>query len=406
MDSMSNDVISDKFGRSEDEHFATKAIHEGQDPAQWTHRAVVPPICPATTFQQFAPAKDAGFVYGRSGNPTRNCLETCLAALEGGKYALSFASGLATTLSITHLLSSGDHVICFDDVYGGTNRYFRTCASKMGVEVSFVDATDPVNVKKAFRNNTKIVWMETPTNPTMKLVDIRAVSEIVREHPGALMVVDNTFMSSYFQRPLSLGADIVMHSLTKYMNGHSDVVMGAIMTNRSDIWERLAYLQNSLGCIPSPFDCFMVNRGLKTLHVRMEKHMQNGLAVARFLEAHPHVDKVLHPGLPSHPQHELAVRQCTGFSGMVSFYIKGGLQEAEEFISNLKLFTLAESLGCVESLVEIPSVMTHASLPKEHRELLGISDNLIRLSVGLESTNDLLQDIEQALKKAEELNKK
>ncbi|XP_013782675.1 cystathionine gamma-lyase-like [Limulus polyphemus] len=405
MSSKSNEVMSDKFGYSEDEHFATKAIHEGQDPAQWTHRAVVPPICAASTFQQFSPAKHAGFEYGRSGNPTRNCLEKCLAALEDGKYALSFASGLAATLSITHLLSSGDHVICFDDVYGGTNRYFRTCANKMGVEISFVDARDPVNVKDAFRNNTKMVWMETPTNPTMKLVDIRAVSEVVKKHSGAFMVVDNTFMSSYFQRPLSLGADIVMHSLTKYMNGHSDVLMGAIMTNRTDIWEKLAYLQNSLGSIPSPFDCFLVNRGLKTLHVRMEKHMENGLAVARFLESHPLVDKVLHPGLPSHPQHELAVRQCTGFSGMVSFYIKGGLQQAEEFIKNLKLFTLAESLGCIESLVEIPSLMTHASLPKEHREKLEISDNLIRLSVGLESTKDLLQDINQALNKAGEIGK-
>lgn len=377
--------------------FATEAIHAGQDPAKWTHRAVIPPISLSTTFQQFAPAEHAGFEYSRSGNPTRNCLEESLAALEGAKYALCFASGLATTMSLTHLLKSGDHVVCFDDLYGGTNRYFRTCASKMGIEVSFVDMREIDNIRKAIQKNTKMIWIETPTNPTMKLVDIQAAANLSKEYPGIISVVDNTFMSSYFQQPLKLGADIVMHSLTKYMNGHADVVMGAIALNDEEIYKQMKYLQNSLGTVPSPFDSFLVNRGLKTLHVRMERHMENGLAVAKFLENHKTVEKVIFPGLESHPQHELAKRQCSGYSGMVSFYLKGGLNEARKFIKQLKVFTLAESLGSIESLVEIPSLMTHASVPLDQRKKLGISDNLIRLSVGLESIKDIIEDLDKAL---------
>lgn len=384
--------------------FGTKAVHAGQDPRQWTHRPVIPPISMATTFMQTAPAEHAGYEYSRSGNPTRNCLEKCIAALEGAKYSLCFASGLATTLNLTYLLKSGDSIICFDDVYGGTNRYFRVCAENMGVKTIFVDARNPENVRKAIKSNTKMLWMETPTNPTMKIVDIKAIADIAKNSSSSpILVVDNTFMSSYFQRPLQLGADIVMHSLTKYMNGHSDVVMGAIATNNEDLYKRLLYLQNALGAVPSPFDCFLVNRGLKTLHVRMERHMENGLAVARFLEKHPMVEKVLHPGLPSHPQHELAKKQCSGFSGMVSFYVKGGREEAQTFIKNLKYVTLAESLGCIESLVEIPSLMTHQSVPEEQREKLGITENLIRMSVGLEAKEDILNDLNQALKCIEKL---
>ncbi|XP_067126848.1 cystathionine gamma-lyase [Centruroides vittatus] len=388
-------------------HFATKALHAGQEPEQWTHRAVVPPISMSTTFKQTAPAQHAGYEYSRSGNPTRNCLEKCIAALEDAKYGICFASGLATTLNLTYLLKSGDSILCFDDVYGGTNRYFRVCAENMGLKTIFVDARNPENVKNALRPNTKMIWMETPTNPTMKLVDIKAIADIAKNAASSpILVVDNTFMSSYFQRPLQLGADIVMHSLTKYMNGHSDVVMGAIATNNEELYTRLLFLQNALGAVPSPFDCFLVNRGLKTLPIRMERHMENGLAVGRFLEKHPMVEKVLHPGLPSHGQHELAKRQCSGFSGMVSFYIKGGLEEAQTFVKSLKCFTLAESLGCVESLVEIPSLMTHQSVPEEQRKEIGITDNLIRLSVGIEAKEDILDDLNQALKCAEKLGQR
>jgi cystathionine gamma-lyase len=377
--------------------FSTRAIHAGQDPEKWKSRAVVPPISMSTTFQQFAPAEHAGYEYSRSGNPTRQCLEESIASLENAKYALCFASGLAATMSITHLLKAGDHVICFDDLYGGTNRYFRTCASKMGIETTFTDMRDIENIKKAIQPNTKLIWIETPTNPIMKMVDIAAVSELLKSRRDIISVVDNTFMSSYFQSPLNLGADIVMHSLTKYMNGHSDVVMGALATSNEEIYEKMKYYQNSLGTVPSPFDCFLVNRGLKTLHLRMERHAHNALKVAEFLEAHLSVEKVVYPGLKSYPQYELAKRQCSGFSGMVSFYIKGGLAEAQKFIVSLKIFTLAESLGAIESLAELPSLMTHASVPVEQRVTLGISDNLVRLSVGVEDIADLLQDLKQAL---------
>lgn len=383
------------------EHFATDALHAGQEPEQWKCKAVVPMISMSTTFKQEGPGQHCGYEYSRSGNPTRTCLEKCIAALEGAKHGMVFASGLATTTAITHLLKQGDHIVSMNDLYGGTNRYFKKVASRMGIETTFVDCTVPKNVATAIKPNTKMVWMETPTNPTMQLVDIEAVVNVVRAtNQDILVVVDNTFMSSFFQRPLSLGADIVMHSLTKYMNGHSDSVMGALATNSDKHSQELRFLQNAFGPIPSPFDCFLVNRGLKTLHVRMKEHMRNGLAVAKFLESHQCVERVIHPGLPSHPQHELAKRQMRGFSGMVSFYIKGGLDQASTFLKNLKVFTLAESLGGFESLAELPSVMTHASVPIEERDQLGISDNLIRLSVGIEDEADLLADLDQALKAA------
>lgn len=381
-------------------HFGTNAIHAGQEPEQWNSHAVVPPISMATTFKQKSPAEPHQFEYSRSGNPTRQCLEECIASLEHAKYAFTYASGLAATHNLTHLLSPGDHVITFDDLYGGTNRLFRQCLIPRGFEVSFIDLTDHKKLKAAIKSNTKLVWLETPSNPTMKVVDIKAVCKAVRKRCSAIVAVDNTFMSAYFQKPLLLGADVSMHSLTKYMNGHSDVVMGALCLNDDKMAERLRYFQNAAGAVPSPFDCFLVNRGLKTLHVRMDRHMENGLKVAQFLEAHPLVLKVIHPGLPSHPQHEIAKHQCSGFSGMVTFRIKGGLKEAKAFLNNLKIFTLAESLGSIESLAELPVVMTHASVPEEQRRMLGITDNLVRLSVGIEHCDDLIQDIDQALKKS------
>ncbi|XP_021563047.1 cystathionine gamma-lyase [Carlito syrichta] len=369
------------------QHFATQAIHEGQEPEQWSSRAVVPPI-------------SLGFEYSRSGNPTRNCLEKAVAALDGAKYSMAFASGLAATVTISHLLKAGDQIICMDDVYGGTNRYFREVASKIGLKISFVDCSKSKLLEAAITPATKLVWIETPTNPKLKIIDIEACAQAVHKHGDIILVVDNTFMSAYFQRPLALGADICMHSATKYMNGHSDVVMGLVSVNSESLHNKLRFLQNSLGAVPSPLDCFLCNRGLKTLQVRMEKHFKNGMAVAQFLESNPWVEKVIYPGLPSHPQHELAKRQCTGCTGMISFYIKGTLQHAETFLKNLKLFTLAESLGGFESLAELPAIMTHASVPKNERDILGISDTLIRLSVGLEDEKDLLEDLDQALKAA------
>ncbi|XP_077980971.1 cystathionine gamma-lyase-like [Glandiceps talaboti] len=381
-------------------HFATQALHTGQEPEKWNSRAVVPPISMSTTFKQAGPGQHAGFEYGRSGNPTRNAFEECIAAVEGGKYGLAYGSGLAAGLNVTHLLNSGDHIVSMDDVYGGTNRYFQKCVAKLGIQTSFVDCRNPENVKAAIKPNTKMIWIETPTNPTMKICDIQAVSDIAHQCKDVFVVVDNTFATPYFQRPLELGADISVNSVTKYINGHSDCIMGVAVTNREDLHERLRFLQNALGAVPSPFDCFLANRGLKTLHVRMREHQRNAFAVARFLEKNPKVLEVIFPGLPSHPQYELANRQMKGHSGMITFRIKGGLQEAQTFLKTVKMFTLAESLGGFESLCEHPAIMTHASVPEAEREVLGISDNLIRLSVGIEDTEDLIEDIDTALNAA------
>ncbi|XP_058793120.1 cystathionine gamma-lyase [Phymastichus coffea] len=379
-----------------EEGFATKAIHVGQDPDQWGHGAVVPPITLSTTFKQDAPAQHRGYEYGRSGNPSRNCLEVCLAALENGKYGFVFSSGLGTTTIVMSLLESGDHIICGDDTYGGTNRYFQRILPKNKIDVTFIDACYTENFINAIRPNTKLVWIESPTNPLLKLADIKAICDLLKHiRPDIYVVVDNTFVTCYFQKPLDLGADISMYSLTKYMNGHSDVIMGAVITKRDDIAEKLRFNQNAMGIIPSPFDCMLVNRSLKTLELRMQQHMKNGLAVARFLEAHPLVTKVIHPFLPSHPQYELAKKQMTGYSGMVSFYHGG---DSSKFFKALRIFTLAESLGGYESLAELPSVMTHASVPDAERAMLGITDQLIRLSVGLETEQDLIADLDHALK--------
>uniref|UniRef100_A0A0B8RS11 Cystathionine gamma-lyase n=1 Tax=Philothamnus irregularis TaxID=1899461 RepID=A0A0B8RS11_9SAUR len=381
-------------------HFATQAIHVGQEPEQWSSLAVVPPISLATTFKQRAPGQHSGFEYSRCGNPTRDCLEKAVAALDGGKHCLAYASGLAATVNIAHLLKAGDTVICTDDVYGGTNRYFRRIATDMGLKAVFVDCTKLECLEAAITPETKLVWIETPTNPMLKVVDIQGCANIVHKHKGVILVVDNTFMSAYFQRPLSLGADICMYSATKYMNGHSDVVMGLVSLNSNELHEKLRFLQYSIGAIPSPFDCYLCNRGLKTLPIRMKQHFRNAMAVAQYLESDPRVEKVIFPGLQSHPQYDLMQRQCTGCPGMISFYIKGNLENASRFLKNLKLFTLAESLGGYESLAEHPAIMTHASVPKEDREVLGISDTLIRISIGLEDSEDLLEDLDQALKAA------
>lgn len=392
-------AVGDDGFRAQPKGFATKAIHVAQDPEQWNSMAVVPPISMSTTFKQHGPAQHAGFEYGRSGNPTRDVLERCLASLDNGKYGLTFSSGLGVTTTIITMLKAGDHVVAGDDLYGGTNRLLRQVAMKMGIDVEFVDTTDLKKVEAAVKPNTKLFWLETPTNPLLKVSDIEAVCKIAHKFPGVVVVVDNTFLSAYLQRPLDLGADVVMYSLTKYMNGHSDVIMGAAIMNDEALYERLKFLQNAAGIVPSPFDCYLVNRSLKTLSLRMERHKSNALAVAKYLEAHPKVERVLHPGLPSHPQHELAKKQTYGHSGIMSFYLKGGLDESSAFLKALQVFTLAESLGGYESLAELPSVMTHASVPAEQRAALGITDGLVRISVGLEDVEDLIVDLKQALEK-------
>ncbi|CAH0405264.1 unnamed protein product [Chilo suppressalis] len=376
--------------------FATTAIHAGQEPEKWSSAAVVPPIVTSTTFKQPAPAEHTGFEYGRSGNPSRNTLEECLAALDGGKYGLTFASGLATTTTLVALLNSGDHVLSSDDVYGGTNRLFRQVTERQGIETSFTDFTKIDKVAEAIKPNTKMIWLETPTNPLLKVVDIEAVVKVAKSRGNILVVVDNTFLTSYLQRPLDFGADVVMYSLTKYMNGHSDVIMGAAIVKNQELNDKLRFLQNAMGAVPSPFDCYLVNRSLKTLALRMERHRESSLVIAKWLEKHPKVTEVMHPGLPSHPQHEIAKKQTSGHSGVFSFNHSGGLKESRKFLSSLKIFTLAESLGGYESLAELPSVMTHASVPAPQRAELGITDSLIRLSVGLEDVEDLIEDISQA----------
>jgi cystathionine gamma-lyase len=320
-----------------------------------------------------------------------------LASLEGADYALAFSSGLATTDAILHTLQVGDHVISSDDVYGGTFRIFDKIYKKHGLDFTFADLTDTRQLEKAITPKTKLLWLETPTNPMLKIVDIQALCAIAKSK-GIITVVDNTFMSPYFQQPLSLGADIVVHSVTKYMNGHSDVVGGALMTQRQDLYQSLKFIQNAVGAVPAPQDCFLVMRGLKTLHVRMKQHAENAIKIARFLESHPKIEKVIYPGLESHPGHALAKKQMSGFGGMITFFLKGGLPEARHFLENVKLFALAESLGGVESLIEHPAIMTHASIPAETRKTLGIHDNLIRVSCGIEDVEDLIHDLNQALK--------
>lgn len=375
--------------------FGTLAIHAGQEPDPQTG-AVMTPIYQTSTYAQESPGKHRGYEYSRTDNPTRTAYQACVAALEGAQYALAFSSGLATTDAIMHTLKPGDHVLCCDDVYGGSFRIFDKVFKRMGIEFSYVDLSDLKKTEAAFQPNTRLLWMESPTNPMLKILDIAALTALARKK-GVISVVDNTFMSSYFQKPLSLGADIVVHSVTKYMNGHSDVVGGVLATSNTKLYEELKFLQNAIGAVPAPMDCFLVMRGLKTLHVRMERHAVNAMTIARYLEKHPKVSRVIYPGLESHPQHAIAKKQMSGFGGMITFFIKGGLDEARSFLEKVKLFTLAESLGGVESLIEHPAIMTHASIPAETRKELGIHDNLIRISVGIEDFADLVGDLERAL---------
>lgn len=377
--------------------FATRSIHAGQFPDPSTG-AIMTPVYLTSTYVQESPGKHKGWEYSRTHNPTRKTFENCLADLEGGTYGFAFASGCAATTTVMHILKSGDHIIAGDDMYGGTFRILDKVMRLCGVEISFVDLTNPDNFTKAVKANTKMVWLETPTNPTLKLVDIRKVSAEAHKH-NIIVAVDNTFMSPYFQRPLSLGADIVVHSVTKYIGGHSDIVGGAVITSRADIAERLQFLSNTMGAIQAPFDAFMCLRSLKTLPLRMRAHEANAMAVAKFLESHPKVERVIYPGLSSHPQHHIAREQMLGMGGMITFYIKGGLKEARSFLENVQVFSLAESLGGVESLVEHPAIMTHASVPAENRKALGIDDTLIRLSVGIEDLEDLLSDLKCAFDK-------
>ncbi len=377
----------------EHEGFGTRAIHAGQPPDASTG-AVMVPIYQTSTYAQKSPGQHTGYEYSRTDNPTRTAYQACVASLEGAQHALAFSSGLAATDCLLHTLKSGDHVLASDDMYGGTFRLFSKVYEQLGITFTYVDMTDLKATAAAFLPTTRLLWLETPTNPMLKLVDIRALSALAKKH-GALTAVDNTFMSPYFQKPIELGADIAAHSVTKYMNGHSDVVGGVLAINDKALYERLKFFQNAVGAVPAPMDCFLVLRGLKTLHVRMERHAANAMAIARYLEKHPKIEKVLYPGLESHPQHALAKSQMSGFGGMITFFIKGGLTESKRFLESVRLITLAESLGGVESLIEHPAIMTHASVPPETRKKLGIQDNLIRISVGIEDLEDLRRDLDR-----------
>jgi cystathionine gamma-synthase/cystathionine gamma-lyase len=373
----------------------TLAIHAGQEPDP-SSGAVMTPIVLASTFAQDGPGRHKGYEYSRSGNPTRRALEACIAALEGADHGLAFSSGSGATATLLHLLQPGDHIVSGDDVYGGTFRLFDKVMRPLGVEASFVDMTEPANIEKALRPKTRMIWLETPSNPLLKVFDMKAVVDIGKS-AGALVVVDNTFATPVLQRPLSLGATAVVHSTTKYMNGHSDVVGGAVVTSDAALAERLRFLQNAVGAVPSPFDCYLVLRGLKTLPLRMRQHVRTAQSLATQLARHPAVRRVHYPGLPDHPGFALASRQMQGPGGMISFEIDGAFEQADAFLRKLTIFACAESLGGVESLAEHPASMTHASIPRHLREAVGISEGLVRLSVGLEQEDDLWADLETAL---------
>ena len=375
--------------------FSTKAIHAGQEPDP-TSGAIMTPIYQTSTYAQTGIGEHKGFEYARTANPTRSALEACIAALENGTHGLSFASGMAAESTVLSLLSAGDTMISCDDLYGGSYRIFERIMRRYNVETSYVTAGNVEDYEKAIRPNTKLIWLETPTNPLLRLVDIRAVAEVAHRH-NLLLVVDNTFSSPYFQQPLELGADIVLHSTTKYINGHSDVIGGAVVTSNEEVYEALKFQQNAAGAVPGPFDVWLTMRGIKTLAVRMRQHEENAFSVARFLMEHKRVEKVYYPGLPSHPDHELAKRQMSGFGGMVSFQFKGTFADVEQVVRRFKVFTFAESLGGVESLACHPATMTHGSIPKDIREAPRLGDTLLRLSVGIEDIEDILSDLEQAL---------
>lgn len=379
-----------------DKKMATKVIHAGAHPDPSTG-AIMTPIYQTSTFVQEAPGKNKGFEYARSQNPTRFALEEALAIIENGKYALAFSSGVAATDAVIKLLEPGDEVIAANDMYGGTYRLFTKVFAKFGIEFKYVDTTNPENVSNAVSSKTKLIWIETPTNPLMNITDIHAISKIARK-AGALLCVDNTFASPYFQNPLNFGADIVMHSATKYLGGHSDVIQGALIMNDDQLREKLYFIQKSCGAVPGPMDCFLVLRGIKTLHVRMRQHNENGYMIAQFLRKHPKVGKVYWAGFADHPNHDVAKLQMRGYGGMMSFtLVEDTFEAAKKVLTSTKLFSLAESLGGVESLINHPASMTHASIPREERIKNGLSDGLIRLSVGIEDADDLIEDLKQAI---------
>ena len=379
--------------------FGTRAIHAGQEPDPTTG-AIMTPIYQTSTYVQPSPGVHKGFEYSRTQNPTRFAYERCVADLESGIRGFAFASGLAATSTLLDLLDSGSHILASDDLYGGTYRLFeRVRRRSAGLDFTFTDLSDPAALAKALKPNTKMIWVETPSNPMMKILDLAAIANFAREH-GILACADNTFASPYLQRPLEYGFDMVMHSATKFLNGHSDMIGGVVVVNEAALGEKVAFLQNAVGAVGGPFDSFLALRGLKTLHLRMERHCSNGMAIAQWLEKHPRVEQVIYPGLPSHPQHELASRQMSGYGGMMSVVLRGDLETTRTMLEHVRLFALAESLGGVESLIEHPAIMTHASIPAANRAALGISDTLIRLSVGVEDIHDLMEDLDTALRAA------
>lgn len=378
--------------------FDTRVVRAGITPDPTTG-AIVPPLYQTATYVLEEVGKDKGFDYTRSSNPTRQTLEAQLAGIEGGKHGVCFASGMSTVDSCLKLLKSGDHVVSSDDVYGGVSRHFNTVLTKYGLSFTYVDSSNPAKVREAIRPETKMLWIETPTNPLLKVTDLEAMGKLAKEH-GLLYCVDSTFATPVFLRPLEFGADIVMHSTTKYLSGHNQLIGGVLITDRDDIFDDMRYIQKTIGAVPSPFDCWLTMLGVKTLHLRMHRHTANAQVVAEFLEAHKKVEKVTYPGLPSHPQHEVAKAQMDGFSGMISFELVGGISAGKTVMNNVKLCALAESLGAVETMITHPATMTHADVPKEDRLARGLTDGLVRISVGIEDVDDIVADLAQALERA------
>ena len=378
--------------------FDTKVVRAGIKPDPTTG-AIVPPMYQTATYVLPEVGRDLGFDYTRSANPTRQLMEENLAAIEGGKYGAAFASGMASVDSCMKLLKSGDHVVCSDDVYGGVSRHFDNILVNYGLSFTYVDSTDPANVEGAIKPETRMIWIETPTNPLLKITDLYAVGKIARKH-NLFYGVDSTFATPVYLRPLEYGADMVVHSTTKYISGHNQLIGGIVITNREDIFEEMRYVQKTIGAVPSPFDCWLTLLGVKTLHLRMEKHSQNGQIVAQFLENHPKVARVTYPGLESHLQHTIAKEQMSGYTGMISFELTGGIQAGKKLMNNVQLCSLAESLGAVETMITHPATMTHVDVPREEREARGLTDGLVRISVGIEDPEDIISDLKQALEKA------
>ena len=378
--------------------FDTKVVRAGIKPDPATG-SIVPPIYETATYVLDEVGRDKGFDYTRSANPTRKLLEDNLAAIEGGKYGVSFASGMAAVDGCMKLLSAGDHVVCSDDVYGGVSRHFNNVLTRYGMSFTYVDSSDTNAVREAIGPETKMLWIETPTNPLLKVTDLQAMATIAKER-DLYLSVDSTFATPVFLRPLEYGVDIVMHSTTKYLSGHNQLIGGLVVTNRKDIYDEMKFIQKTIGAVPSPFDCWLTLLGVKTLHLRMQRHAASAQRVAEYLESHPKVARVTYPGLPSHPQYEIAKAQMSGFSGMISFELKGGLPAGKTVMNNVKLCGLAESLGAVETMITHPATMTHADVPAQERQVRGLTDGLVRLSVGIEDVDDILADLEQALRKA------